>query len=114
MKAMQAILLSACLWLGGLAMSAWAQSGTCGDNLTWTLEDGTLTISGTGEMDDYDHLIDVPWYEYKENIRTVVTEDAVASIGKSAFWECANLAEVTIGEGIASIGSSSFFDCPNL
>ncbi|MBQ7301205.1 MAG: hypothetical protein IJW77_15370, partial [Clostridia bacterium] len=29
-------------------------SGTCGENLTWTLVDGVLTISGTGDMYDYD------------------------------------------------------------
>ncbi len=43
-----ATLLSLCGW-------AWADtSGTCGNDLTWTLtEDGLLTISGTGDMDDY-------------------------------------------------------------
>ena len=41
------------------------ESGTCGENLTWTLsDDGVLTISGTGEMEDYDPAGDAaaPWY----------------------------------------------------
>ena len=48
-------------------------SGTCGaqgDNLTWTLTpDGTLTISGKGDMEDYEDFLDVPWYAYREHKR---------------------------------------------
>ena len=44
-----------------------AESGTCGDNLTWTLEDGVLTISGTGEMWDYDYL-GGPCDDYKKDV----------------------------------------------
>ena len=28
-------------------------NGTCGDNVTWELKDGILTISGNGTMDDF-------------------------------------------------------------
>lgn len=50
-KKILSILLAACLIFSLLPVSAFADttaSGTCGKNLTWTLEDGTLTISGTG------------------------------------------------------------------
>lgn len=47
------VLLAAILFV--LPNIAWAaSSGTCGDNLTWTLDDnGLLTISGAGEMTDF-------------------------------------------------------------
>lgn len=59
-------LLLACL-LCVSASAADATSGTCGDNLTWTLTDGTLTIGGSGAMADYDYRTQ-PWYGYRESI----------------------------------------------
>ncbi|MCD7782890.1 MAG: leucine-rich repeat domain-containing protein, partial [Firmicutes bacterium] len=65
-------------------------SGTCGANLTWALtSDGTLTISGTGEMYNYNKASYVPWYSYRDNITAVVIEDGVASIGQYAFYDTA-------------------------
>ena len=60
-------------------MSTIVASGTCGDNLTWTLDDNsTLTISGTGKMYDYS---EAPWYTYSSSITTAIIEDGVTSIG---------------------------------
>ncbi|MCD7786133.1 MAG: hypothetical protein LUG87_00420, partial [Oscillospiraceae bacterium] len=47
------------------ALAANTTSGTCGDNATWTLEDGILTISGTGDMADYSSNFDIPWYSQR-------------------------------------------------
>lgn len=67
-------------------------SGTCGTNLTWTLDSaGTLTISGTGAMDNYYYdesktpWSDCPWHEYRSAVRKVIIEDGVTSIGSDAF-----------------------------
>ena len=88
-----------------------ATSGTCGDNLTWTLDDeGTLTISGTGAMADYTSNSS-PWYPFNSDITSVLIEDGVTSIGKRAFSYCPSLTEVTIGNGVTSIGESAFEDC---
>lgn len=63
------------------------QSGTCGDNLTWVLDDeGTLTISGTGEMYDYKFNndftgFDTPWFSLSGSIKTVKFESGVAAVG---------------------------------
>ncbi len=66
-----------------------ATSGTCGDNVTWTLDDeGTLTISGTGEMEDWSTSSNVPWYSSRESITSVVVENGVTSIGERAFYHC--------------------------
>lgn len=55
-------------------------SGTCGDNLTWTFDsDGTLTISGTGEMGSYTSS-SMPWYKHIYDITSIVIEDGVTSI----------------------------------
>ncbi len=73
-----------------------AYSGTCGENLTWTLDDnGTLTISGSGAMEDYSPY-SAPWYSYQSKIKTVVIEDSVTSIGDSAFDYCYCLTEITV------------------
>ncbi|MBQ6863822.1 MAG: hypothetical protein IJO14_06255, partial [Clostridia bacterium] len=57
-------------------------SGTCGENLTWTLDsDGVLTIAGTGEMRNYSSPTSVPWYSNRSAIKTVIIENGVTSIG---------------------------------
>jgi hypothetical protein len=93
-------------------------SGECGENLTWTLSGGTLTISGTGEMWDYNFLDDynstAPWNKYHTSIETVIIEGGVTSIGYLAFAYCRNMTTVTIGKDVTSIGLGVFFYCSNL
>ena len=71
---MLAIFLAVCMLLGmmpGIQVTAETYSGTCGDDLTWTLDDnGTLTISGTGTMYEYSYS-SVPWYAHRDHIETV-------------------------------------------
>ena len=88
-------------------------SGTCGDDLTWTLDDaGTLTVSGTGGM--YFSYDSVPWRSYWSSIKNVVLEQGVTNIGSYAFYNCDNLTSVTIPDSATNIGSHSFFSCENL
>lgn len=91
-----------------------SDSGTCGKNLTWTLDEGgTLTISGTGAMGDYSYNA-MPWYDYRNSIKTAVIEDGVTSIGDRAFWECNSLESVNIPDSVTSIGNSAFAYCVSL
>ena len=85
------------------------------DNLTWTLyADGTLNISGTGAIKDYNST-DNPSPAYKNlNVKKVVIEDGVTSIGKYAFWYCSNLTSITIPDGVTSIGRAAFDNCHSL
>jgi len=101
------ILLTGLMLLLGLSVSA-QTSGTCGENLTWTLEDGTLTISGTGAMTD-----DAPWSSYCE-ITSVSIADGVTSIGICAFSGCWSLTSVTIPNSVTSIGGGAFAGCSSL
>ena len=92
-------------------------SGTCGKNLTWTLtEDGTLTLSGTGDMAGYNwnSLSEVPWYPYRSQIVSASIEPGVTSIGSYVFYECSDLASVTIPDSVTTIGSYAFYECSNL
>ena len=92
----------------------YAQSGTCGDNLTWTLSDSVLTISGTGTMEDYVYSSDVPWHDYRSSILSVIISDGVTSIGNRAFRKCSSLTFVTIPNSVTSIGEWAFYDCSKL
>ncbi len=89
-------------------------SGTCGENLTWTIDDeGTLTISGTGAMTDYLSSY-APWYSIRSSIKKVIIEDGVTSIGRDAFRDCSNMTEVHISSSIQEIGFTAFNECTAL
>ena len=107
------------LGVGGNAIVASAESsGNCGDsgsNVTWSLDDnGTLTISGSGKIEDYRSDIDQPWYSNRSDITSVVIEPGVTSIGSQAFYECSNLTSITIPSGLTSIGEQAFGNCTGL
>ena len=87
-------------------------TGDCGDNITWTLySDGLLDITGAGDMGNFG---DVPWYDYRDSIKTVNISDGITSIRESAFAECNNLVGVTISSSVTSFGRGAFAGCSNL
>lgn len=90
-------------------------SGTCGDNLTWRLDDaGLLTISGSGDMTGY-MFTNAPWYDYRDSIRSVLVANGVTSIGTYAFYYDYNyLSKVSLPESLKTIGAVAFFHCPLL
>ena len=92
--------------------------GTCGDKLTWTFleETKTLTISGIGEMWNYDFRdgISTPWKDFRQEIKTVLLEDGVTTIGSDAFNGCVNMDNIEIPNSIVSIGSCAFWQCSSL
>ena len=90
--------------------------------IEWTLsEDGTLTISGTGDIPDYRIFYDTdtgqtiaPWYSEREKIKKIVIENGVTSIGQEAFTYCESLTSVTIPNSVTSIGKFAFKGCSEL
>ena len=88
-------------------------SGTCGKNLTWSLSNGVLTITGTGDMYDY-YTNQTPWSSSAESIRRVTITAGVTSIGKYTFEDCSSLTSVTIGSSVTSIGKCAFYKCSSL
>lgn len=90
------------------------QCGAQGDNLTWTLsEDGTLTITGSGAMMDYELSKNTaPWV--KSAVKRVVFEDGITHIGSCAFYQCTNLTSVSIPASVTSTGTWSFETYPGV
>ena len=103
--------------------------GYCGDpnvnggkDVIWNLTDEdndgtkeTLTISGTGAIMDYNSAVGgMPWKSKNDNIKTVVIEEGVTSIGYDAFMNCQSLLSVTIPSSVTSIGDDAFWFCTGL
>lgn len=107
------MIASALLTVCVLPASA-AEGGSCGDGLTWTLNAGTLTISGSGAMTDYKDRVPAPWYEFRENIIRLQIDSTVTSIGSFAFYGCKNLTSVQIPDSVKTIGRFAFTSCERL
>lgn len=79
-------------------------SGTCGENLMWVLtNDGTLSISGEGEMERFESSTNVPWYNSKDNIISVVINDGITTINHFAFSQCENMTNISIPNSVTSV-----------
>ena len=102
--------------------AATVASGKCGDSASWKLDaEGTLTISGTGRMYDYEWPADrggttPPWLanKYRDSIRTLRVEQGITYIGRCAFDSCSNLSDVTLPTSLRIIGPWAFNDCTAL
>lgn len=86
------------------------EPGKCGENLSWSYSGGTLTISGSGAMDDFQEG-GAPWQEHKDSIEKVVFSGDVTSVGSFAFKEYDRLSEVYFGESMHTIGEQAFKNC---
>lgn len=109
-----ALLLGAltCVLATGAFAADTIASGTCGEHTAWTLDsDGVLTVTGTGEMNCFMMSPHAPWEEESDKIRSVVIEDGVTSIGKSAFPDCKNLTSVTLPDSLTVVGRYAFANC---
>ena len=143
-KRFLSMVLCLCMVLSLLPGTAFAaetvDSGSCGSNLTWSLDsDGTLRIMGTGQMYDYgaEHYqkntipseygdddvwfdgswyyhITSPWFSHHKDIKHLVIEDGVTSIGKYAFCACENMQDVTMPTSLTSIGRLAFWSCNSI
>ncbi len=127
-KRLIAVILSICMFFTMLPMTAAAEeagavaSGSCGAQVNWTLaSDGTLTISGSGAMDNYrveefqpSDNREAPWYANRENITRIVVEDGVDQIGDYAFVGCMNVNEVTFSDTVMDFGFKTFKGCTRL
>ena len=100
-------------------------SGKCGgynlnsytyDPVYFTLyNDGKMIIYGNGNMDSYmDDETAVPWYSYRNSIKSLIVEAGVTNVGTDTFSECANLSSVVLSDDVASIGFGAFYGCTSL
>jgi hypothetical protein len=83
--------------------------------LSWVYtDDGTLIISGEGEMPSYNDNAPQPWIYHRYGIKSVIIEDGVTTIGDSAFIYCAGLTSITIPNSVTTIQVGAFENCENL
>ena len=121
-KRLLSILLTVALLTGLLALDAGAaeivDSGDCGvtgGNVTWQLDsDGTLTISGSGDMTFWVTYSYVAWKDYYDEILTVVVEEGVTDLAPYAFYNCANLTSVTLPSTLDTINAGALQNCRSL
>jgi len=86
----------------------------CGLEVFWDLsEEGVLTISGYGDMYDYNYD-NKPWGDMLEKIKKIVIEEGVTAIGVNAFSGCINMTNVQIPDSVKTIGIYAFSDCTSL
>ena len=90
------------------------KSGETGQ-LLWRYDpkDSSLTLSGTGALPDYP-IGKAPWFEFNDQIDTLVLKEGVTRIGDYAFYNCTELTSVEIPEGVTYIGESAFACCQSL
>ena len=84
----------------------------CGDAILWAFSDGTLTLTGTGKMDDFPN--GAPWAEHKDQIRTVIISGGITYIGAYSFSDYDKLTDVQFGKDVKEIGERAFFSCDGL
>ena len=89
-----------------------AASGSCGENVTWEMDEGVLVLSGTGAMTNYSYS-GSPFYAQR-SIQSVVISPGVTSIGSYAFNKCINITEVSIAQSVEGIGNNAFYGCEGL
>ena len=118
MKKIWSALLTLCLILALIpatavtARAANIDMGTCGSGVEWSLADnGTLTISGEGAIDDYDES---PFAAYQDTITSLVVEPGVTAVGRNAFAGLEKLTAVVLPNTVTAIGDGAFASCTEL
>ena len=87
-------------------------SGTCGNGITWTYDNGTLTVSGSGAMDNMGG--GAPWDAFKADIHTVIFTGGVTYVGAYAFKDYDSLRSVSFGTAMYELGTEGFYSCDGL
>ena len=91
-------------------------SGQCGDNVYYSYDKTThtLTISGEGPMWDKEDGPDWSWWSFRDDIQLITIESGVTSIGRFAFSCCGGLISITIADSVESIEWGAFGGCSSL
>ena len=122
-KRLISLLLAICMVIAMLPVSAFAAdnvtSGHCGEGATWALTednngDYTLTISGTGAMEDYSKTVAAPWSWAQHRIRAIAIGDEITAIGAYAFKGCDRFYAITIPASVTTICQGAFRSCTSL
>lgn len=85
----------------------------CGENMSWFVDGTTLTVSGKGEMYDFE-FGKAPWQDFKDSLTKVVLEDGITQVGAYAFTDFDKLTQVDFGSELVKIGPFAFSSCDGL
>ena len=90
-------------------------SGRCGLNVNWAWDagTGTVTIAGSGRMYDYASAEYLPWYGFRDAIKSVVIAEGITSLSEYAFSD-STVEQVTLPASLAWVGKEAFASCGNL
>lgn len=83
-------------------------------DIEWSIDAGTLIISGNGNMPDYAQKNAVPWYSQIDNIKSVNISEGITKIGTRSFYGCKNLKSVSLPITLSSVGNYAFYGCGSL
>ena len=108
------LVLVLCVGLFAAVPASAAETGSCGEGLTWSFTDGRLTITGSGKMTDYNQVDLPPWYEYRDQIYYLSLPEGLTNIGDMAFFDCVNLTAVTLPSTVTEIGWLAFCQCRSM
>ena len=91
----------------------------CGKNLSAVLIKGTLTVSGDGDMFDYEwdeeeKTSSAPWFAVRELINTVELPTGLTKVGAYAFAGCPKLTSMTLPDNVSAMGNGAFRSCTAL
>ncbi|MBO5395545.1 MAG: leucine-rich repeat domain-containing protein [Clostridia bacterium] len=114
-KRILSVLLAVLMVISVMSLTAGATeivaNGTCGENLVWTLDnEGTLTISGTGDMEEFGHISRVPWFNEKDTVKKVIINSGVTSITDNALEDMNELKYVSISETVAEMDTFNLYN----
>lgn len=89
--------------------------GICGKNINFVLtSDGILRLFGEGKTNNYNSSKVAPWFEYKDEINTVIIGEGISELGTQLFRMCSNLKEVKLPDSLEVIGGNVFIQCTSL
>ncbi|MBQ8612519.1 MAG: leucine-rich repeat protein, partial [Oscillospiraceae bacterium] len=88
-------------------------SNDCGENASWAVANGVLTITGSGPMFDFE-ANNMPWYSQNSVITSVVIGEGITSIGANAFCNMGNITSVTVPSTLTRVGERAFYYCGKL
>lgn len=88
--------------------------GKISDNITWLIKDDNLMITGIGAEMNYSSTSEIPWYSDRLNIKKIIVNDGITSLGSKAFYGCINAESIEIPESVTYISDTAFVNCDEL
>ena len=95
----------------------YAKSGTYGENITWTFDDstGTLTFSGSGDMADTPAGEFTPWEKnFRTEVKHIIINDGITNIGMNAFYDIDQAEDISIPQSVTAIKSGALEGCESI